>query len=174
MVTRFLFVVAVLFIQAHLYSQQWVRTYYLNNNANTNCIIETCDHGYLIDAWLNTGNNNVIRLLKTDINGYTLWEKQIGLGSSIFYSVEIEQTTDGGYILCGSTTKYSDSYDAFIMKLNACSEIEWCKILITPGNYDISIKVGITLKEIISCLAIILKQIQPHVLLFSSSIVLVI
>jgi hypothetical protein len=54
--------------------------------------------------------------------------------------MNIEQTLDNGYILCGSTTKFG-SYDAFIVKLNQCADIEWCKVIITSANYDLGLRV---------------------------------
>jgi len=80
-------------------------------------------------------------LIKTDINGNIIRDKKIGKGSYTVWSSNIERTLDNGYIICGTWTKFNTSFDAFLIKLNSCAEIEWCKTLITPTNYDMGIRV---------------------------------
>jgi uncharacterized delta-60 repeat protein len=41
------------------------------------------------------------------------------------YGGEIRQTSDGGYILCGSTTAFVGDSDAWIVKLNADGTVAW-------------------------------------------------
>jgi len=55
----------------------------------------------------------------------------------------MDQTLDQGYILGGSTNKYDPGGggDPYIMKLNSCGELEWCKVINTPGVYDYAEKV---------------------------------
>jgi len=80
-------------------------------------------------------------LIKTDINGNIIRDKKIGKGIYNIGSSNIERTADNGYIICGTWTKFNSSFDAFLIKLNSCAEIEWCKTLITPTNYDMGIRV---------------------------------
>ncbi|MCK4677736.1 MAG: T9SS type A sorting domain-containing protein, partial [Bacteroidales bacterium] len=54
---------------------------------------------------------------------------------------DIQQTTDGGYILIGDTKKLDAWYDPFVMKLNYCGEKEWCKILHLPNNMDFGTRI---------------------------------
>jgi hypothetical protein len=130
----------ILLLSLNSYAQDWIRIYGQGKNAEIRYVIETYDKGYLFDALFHTGNHTYLWLFKSDINGTILWEKQIGTGSYTFYSMNAEQTEDGGYILSGSTTKYG-SYDACILKLTPCAEIEWCRVLITPTNYDLGKRV---------------------------------
>lgn len=75
--------------------------------------------------------------MKTGINGEMLWYKAFGEnfdGSGIF---DVNQTTDGGFIVAGTTHKYDSWGDPFIMKLNSCGESEWCRIYTsTPDTFD--------------------------------------
>ncbi len=134
MIRTIVFIFSFLF-SIHSFCQDWIKQYGNGLNANAYYIIESYDLGYLIAAQIQYGK--YLWIIKTDINGEILWDKKIGTGqeSHSFSPMNIEQTLDNGYIISGSTTKYG-SFDAFIMKLNSCAEIEWCKVLITPTNFD--------------------------------------
>ena len=109
------------------------------HNAIAWYVIEQYDRGFVYGASLN--NLKYGWIFKTDINGNILWENRFGNGHYESSIRNIEQTSDGGFIFCGSTTKYSGANDAYIVKLNSCAEIEWCKTLITPNNYDMGLRV---------------------------------
>ena len=102
-------------------------------------MIEDYDKGYDILGMIN--NYKYLWLIKTSVNGNILWDRKIGNGIYTNWAGNIEKTLDGGYIICGTWTKFNPSYDAFIIKLNACAEVEWCKTLITPTNYDMGLRV---------------------------------
>jgi len=140
---RFLIFCVASFLSIHSYSQDWIRIYGQGLDANAYYIIESYDHGYIIEAQIQNGK--YLWIFKTDINGEILWDKKIGTGqlSLSFSPMNIEQTLDNGYIISGSTTKYG-SFDAFIIKLNVCAEIEWCNVLITPTNFDEGFSVKVT------------------------------
>jgi hypothetical protein len=115
--------------------QTWIRTYGTGKNAIARTIIEHYDKGFIIGGSINSSKYALV--IKTNINGNTLWEKYFGDGLSTIYFFDTQKTLDGGIIGCGSTTKFN-SYDAFLLKLNSCGEIEWCKVLLTKDNYDLS------------------------------------
>ena len=61
-------------------------------------------------------------MIKTDINGDTLWTSDINLGSVMFGSVI--QTFDGGYVIIGSTNQWQgNDEDVCLIKLNASGNI---------------------------------------------------
>ena len=82
-------------------------------------------------------------VVKLDTAGNIQWQKTIGgNGDDILYS--IQQTTDGGYILGGSSNAalYDDKsektlgyYDYYVVKLDAAGNIEWQKT-IGEINFD--------------------------------------
>ena len=114
-------------------SQDWIRIYGNNMIAAVTWVIETYDKGYLILD----NSHQYLWLIKTDINGYKLWEKWIGTGQNHIRFWNIEQTFDGGYILAGAFSKYGGSTDdPAIIKLNACGELDWCEVIKTPGVYN--------------------------------------
>jgi uncharacterized repeat protein (TIGR01451 family) len=108
----------------------------------------TNDNGFIIAIQTNsinsgdiTGNHATrdIWLIKLDSIGATEWEKYFE-GSEGDYAKDIQQTSDGGYILFGSTfsndgdfSGLHDGNDYWIAKLNSLGDIEWEKCL---GGYD--------------------------------------
>lgn len=122
----------------NVYGQTWIRYYGQGQNAIAWNVTEQSDKGYLIAGGINLSTYSW--LLKTDVNGNILWEKYFGNGSYLIYIYSISKTSDGGIICCGSTTKYGSS-DAYLVKLNSCYQIEWCKVLETPNNYDLGFKI---------------------------------
>lgn len=120
----------------NVYGQTWIKKYGIGNNSVVWDITEQYDHSYLYGASLFQMSYGWI--FKTDINGENLWEIKIGNGSYNIAISDIEATYDGGFIIGGGITKFSPSWDAFLIKFNSCAEIEWCKVLLTLDNYDLS------------------------------------
>jgi hypothetical protein len=76
-------------------------------------------------------------LIKTDVNGNVIWDKKIGNGTSYNAISRVERTLDNGLILSGGTTQFnSPNFDPFIMKLNKCGELEWCRVLVLDNEND--------------------------------------
>lgn len=71
-----------------------------------------------------------IMLLKTDLNGTILWAKTIG-GQKNEVAKAIKKTTDGGFIIVGSTSSYvditSDSSNCYVIKINNLGNVEWTR-----------------------------------------------
>jgi hypothetical protein len=72
---------------------------------------QTSDGGYIIAGFTSSfgANNGDVYIVKTDANGDTLFTKTFG-GSSYYYGPSVQQTSDGGYIIAGTTQSYSDVY----------------------------------------------------------------
>jgi hypothetical protein len=59
-----------------------------------------------------------VYVIKLDGNGNKVWEKTYG-GSGWDEAVSIQQTTDGGYIVAGSTTSFGEGgLDVYVIKLD--------------------------------------------------------
>ena len=94
-----------------------------------NSLQQTTDGGFIIaGSTFSYGyGKEDAYVVKTDANGNTQWSKTFGgIEDDIFKSVV--QTTDGGYVLCGSTKSYADiNGDAWVFKLNNLGDSVWSK-----------------------------------------------
>jgi len=148
----------------------WQKTYGGSGDDVASSIQQTTDGGYIVagstdsfgaggsDAWV----------LKLGSNGNVTWQKTYG-GSGDDVATSIQQTTDGGYIVAGSTDSFGAGgydYDFWVLKLDSSGEISGCDTIktsnapvrntsVTPGNSSI---VGITSNAIIGS-----TNIQPKV-----------
>jgi hypothetical protein len=112
--------------------EQWMRSngdlpgYYANS------VHQTSDGGYILTGiiYQNDSIYADVFLCKTDSNGIEEWTKTINLSTEDIGSC-VRQTSDGGYILTGSSYVIEGYYpiDAygFIIKTNSTGNIQWNK-----------------------------------------------
>lgn len=128
----FLFLAAV---SEKLPAQSWIKIYN-SMNCWADYVIENYDKGYLILGTRFDAKYGWI--IKTDINGNMLWNKKIGNGIYLVAPRNIERTLDNGYIIGGTTTVINNQEDPFLLKLNSCGEVDWCKVIHTASvGYDL-------------------------------------
>jgi hypothetical protein len=143
---RVVFFIWVILLTINSTAQTWPRIFGVSEMAWGYDIIETYDKGYIVLSQVDPGWGGTTKmqawLIKTDINGNTLWEKRVFHPSYHNAFNDVTKTTDGGYIMIGSTTWLDPgAFDIMFMKLNACGEKEWCTILTTPDISDYGLKV---------------------------------
>jgi hypothetical protein len=93
------------------------------------CIRETTDHGFIIAGFTNSygAGGYDAYLIKTDSLLDTLWTKTYG-GTDWDFANCVQQTTDGGYIICGGTYSYgAGNEDYYLIKTSSLGNIEWTK-----------------------------------------------
>jgi len=134
---RIIFILWIIaFIIIHeSHAQDYPRIYGGNFHAFVDDVHETYDKGIIIAGYANVPLNfsRFIWVIKTDVNGNILWNKKIGNWTRQFYLSGSEVTIDHGLIFSGATTKYG-SFDPLFVKMDACGEIEWCRVLTNPGD----------------------------------------
>ena len=100
---------------------------------------ETTDGGYIITGNTNSPNNQgekTILLLKTDINGDTLWTKTYG-DEFRSYGFSVKETSDGGYIITGNTQSYDGGDDdIWLIKTDSQGDSLWTKLYDDNGWSD--------------------------------------
>jgi hypothetical protein len=84
--------------------EQWSQTLGGTNYEEGYSIQQTTDGGYIITGGKGGGNGNSedVYLIKTDVNGVELWSQTFG-GTDDDEGKSVQQTTDGGYIITGTT-----------------------------------------------------------------------
>ena len=122
---------------------EWQNSLRTNKNDMCTSLHFTDDGGYIVGGFSSGGVNgdkttaskglDDFWILKLDVFGNISWQKTIG-GSSTDMLVTIRQTTEGGYIVGGSsisnasadkTENSNGAYDYWIMKLTSTGTITW-------------------------------------------------
>jgi len=121
-------------------SMQLNRTYGEPTADRANSVIQTSDGGYAL-AGYSTGNNasEDLRFVKTDSMGNMQWNRTYG-GSRWDEADSVIQTSDGGYMLAGTTNSLSDEiyipHDCWLVKTDSNGNMEWNKTYDNDGGSD--------------------------------------
>ncbi|HEX7319007.1 MAG TPA: hypothetical protein VF399_01465 [bacterium] len=89
-------------------------------------VIEANDGSYMIAGWTYSFGPDVQNayLLKMTTTGDTVWTKYYGDDVySVVYSVQ--KTTDGGYILAGTTGSSNPTADVYLVKTDSMGDMQW-------------------------------------------------
>ncbi len=97
------------------------------------------DYGYSVfctndDGFIMTGitrsngdSNGDVWLIKTDINGDTLWTNTFGSNSTTESGRSVKQTNDGEYIIVGHTNGFGSGDDAYLIKVDSVGNELWSR-----------------------------------------------
>lgn len=130
---------------------QWQKTYGGSGQDIAYRVIQTNDGNYIFFCGTNSNNGNVTNnngnldfwLVKVNSTGTLLWQKTYG-GSQRETPQDFKKTSDGGFILCGSTTSNNGnvsgnngSADYWVVKLTPdnlnANEFETPSVVIFPN-----------------------------------------
>ncbi len=119
----------------------WTRTYGGAFGEFVKCVRQTTDGGYVISGstWSfgpGTPDSSNIYIVKTDSLGDTLWTKAFG-GTGGDWGCEVQQTTDGGYVVVGTTESFGGGSGLLLLKIDMNGDTLWTK---TYGGSGYSIQ----------------------------------
>ncbi len=106
---------------------QWARSCGGSAEDIAYSVQQTADGGYIIAGETKSfgAGNSDIWVLKLSLAGKIEWQKTYG-GNENDVARSIQQTTDNGYIIAGSTSSFgSGQSDYWILKLNSAGNVEW-------------------------------------------------
>ena len=114
----------------------WQKTYGGNNSQYECSIQQTTDDGYIVAGeTYSFGSDRDIWLLKIDSDGAVTWQKKYG-GTDEESVNSVQQTSDGGYIVAGSTESFGVSNRSiFILRLDIDGDITWQKVYNVVGDW---------------------------------------
>lgn len=124
---------------------EWQKSFGGSDYDETYSIQQTTDGGYIVAGYSKSNDGDVTGhhgsfysdywIVKLDNTGNIQWQKSLG-GSISDWVYSIQQTTDGGYIVAGSSnsnngdvTGNHGGYDYWVVKLYSTGNIEWQKSL---------------------------------------------
>lgn len=107
----------------------WDKTFGSENLDVGNAVQQTQDGGYIMcgSSSVYVVGTGYIWLIKTDAEGNKLWDRTFG-GEQLDEGYSVQQTIDGGYIICGATNSYGAGYyDLWLIKTDANGNKLWDK-----------------------------------------------
>jgi hypothetical protein len=110
-------------------SYAWHKRYGGSGYDEGRSVQQISDGGYIVTGTTESfgvGSADIY-LIKTDANGDSQWEKTYG-GENNEWGTSVQETSDGGYIIGGSTTSFgADGEDIYLIKTDANGETTWTK-----------------------------------------------
>ena len=107
----------------------WTKTFGGSNYDFARSVKQTTDGGYIIVGYTDlygTGENYIL-LIKTDMNGNTLWTKTFGGFNNDYRGYSVQQTIDGGYIVAGYSCFIAGFPNVYLIKTDGNGNEEWHK-----------------------------------------------
>jgi len=118
-------------------NQIWQKTFGGSYNDEGNSVSQTSDGGYIIAGTTESfvAGDYDVYLIKTDGNGNQIWQKTFG-GGSWDGGNSVSQTSDGGYIIAGTTHSFGAGIsDVYLIKTDRNGNQIWQKTF-GGSNYD--------------------------------------
>ncbi len=108
---------------------EWQKTFGGSGVDEASAVLQTAEGGFIVAGHTSSfgAGKNDAWILKLDKDGNVQWQKTYG-GAEDDEAYSIQQTSDSGYIVAGSTASFGvEKMDAWILKLGADGQIEWQK-----------------------------------------------
>jgi len=114
----------------------WSKTFDLGDSEEGHAVLQTADSGYIVlgDTWDAIGFGRIY-LIKTDIEGNTIWTKILGNAYCGIGDHALDETIDGGYIITGHSAGawyrgVPRDNDVYLLKTDSYGNRLWEKTFI--------------------------------------------
>lgn len=104
----------------------WSRRLRGTYNEEIRSALQTKDGGYVLVGAVYSGNSDHdVLLVKTNADGKLMWSQTFG-GDSLDLGTDVDETTDGGYIITGRTDSFGAARrNVWLIKTDALGEETW-------------------------------------------------
>ena len=105
----------------------WEHTFDNQFQDRANSVIQTLDGGFIVagSTFLDSPNFYDAWLIKTDQDGYVIWDSTYG-GEDSDHAMSVIQLDDGKFVIVGSSSSYGSGYfDAWLFKIDQEGNLEW-------------------------------------------------
>lgn len=107
---------------------QWSKTFGGTGTEEGRSVQQTNDGGFIITGYTTSfGGGADVYLIKTTTDGTLQWTRTYGTIQGTDVGNIVRQTNDGGYIITGSTSNDSTSYDVYLVKTTSNGTLEWTR-----------------------------------------------
>jgi len=112
----------------------WTKTFGGGQGDFGTSVYQTVNGGYIIVGSTESfgAGNWDVWLIRTNVDGDTLWTRTYG-GSQRDVGTSVQQTTDGGYIIVGSTDSFGGREDFWLIKTDSNGDTLWTKTFVGEG-----------------------------------------